>query len=67
MATVLVGCLCMQSTMVEGTCIMQIYNLELIYCLRQFLLVANDVTMATILVGYKVVQSLMLIHSTIVK
>ena len=41
MATVVVGCMCVQSAMVEGTCIMQIYNLKVIYCLRQFLLVAN--------------------------
>ena len=26
---------------VEGTCIMEIYNLKVIYCLRQILLVAN--------------------------
>ena len=41
MATVAVGCMCVQSIMVEGTCIMQIYNLKVIYCLRQFLLFAN--------------------------
>ena len=35
------GCMCVQSTMVEGTCIMQIYNLKMINCLRQFLLVVN--------------------------
>ena len=33
------------------------YNLMEIYCLRPFLLVANNVTMAVILIGYKVVQS----------
>ena len=43
------------------------YNLKVIYCLRQFLLVAINVTLATVLIGYKVVQSLMLIYTTIVK
>ena len=55
MATVVVGCVCAEYH-VEGACIMQIYNLKVIYCLRQFLLVANNVTMATVLTGYKVVQ-----------
>ena len=41
MATVVVDCMCVQSTMIEGTFIMQIYNLKVIYCLRKFLLVAN--------------------------
>ena len=41
MATVVVDCMCMQCTMIKGTCIMQVYNLKVIYCLRQFLLVAN--------------------------
>ena len=40
MATVVVGCMCVQNTMVEGTCIMQIQPIG-DYCLRQFLLVAN--------------------------
>ena len=40
------------------------YNLKVIYCLRQPL---RNVTMATVLIGYKVVQSLMLIHTAIVK
>ena len=66
-ATVVVSCMCVLSTMVEGTCKMQIYNLKVIYCLRQFLLVANNVTLATIIIRYKVAQSLMLIHTTIVK
>ena len=30
MATVVVGCMCVQNTMVEGICIMQIYNLKVI-------------------------------------
>ena len=42
MATVVMGNMCVQNTMVEGTCIMQIYNLKVIYCLRQFLLFANS-------------------------
>ena len=50
MATAVVGGMCVENTMVEGTCIMQIQP-KVIYCLRQFLL-------ATILIRYKVVQSL---------
>ena len=41
MATVVVGCMCVQSTVVEGTYIMQ----KMIYCLRQSL---HNVTMATL-------------------
>ena len=65
MATVVVGRMCVQSTMVE-TRIMQIQpkgdllpEANFTDCLH--------VTMATILIGYKVVQSVMLIHTTIVK
>ena len=40
METVVVGCMCVKSTMVEGH-VQCKYNLKVIYCLRQFLLVAN--------------------------
>ena len=64
MATVVVGCMCVQSTMVEGTCIMQIKPKG---DLLPFTGCYHNVTMATILIGYKVVQSWKLIHTTIVK
>ena len=56
MATVVVACMCVQSTMFEGTSIMQIQPQgDLLH--EAILLVAN--------IGYRVVQSLMLIHTTI--
>ena len=63
MATVVVGCVCAEYHGQKN----MYYKLKVLCCLREFLLVANNVTMATILIEYKVVQSLMLIHNTIVK
>ena len=40
MATVALGCMCVQITIDEGTGMKQIQP-KMVYCLRQFLLVAN--------------------------
>ena len=51
MATVLVGCMCVQSTMAEGMCIMQIQPKGDLLPEAIF----TYVTMVTVLIGYKVV------------
>ena len=64
MATVEVGCMCVQSTVVEETCIKQI---KVIYYLRQFLLERTcNVAMVMVMVGYMCVQSFVVKHLTIV-
>ena len=64
MATVVVGCMCVQSTIVEGTDIMQAESSLLPV---EIFTGCKHVTMATVLIGYEVVQSLILIHINIVK
>ena len=63
MATIVVGCMCVQITIVEGTGIKQIQPKSDLLPEAIFT-GCQHVTMATVLIEYKVVQSLML---TIVK
>ena len=58
MATIVVGCMCMQSTIVEGTGIMQIQPKSGLLT-EAFFLVANMLPWQ--------VQSLMIIHTPMVK
>ena len=66
MATAVVGCIGVWSIMFEGTSIMQIQPKGDLFPEATFT-GCQHVTMATILTVYEVVQSLMLIHTTIVK
>ena len=67
MATLMVSCTCVQSTMVEGTCIMQIQPKGDLLPEAIFTGCKQNVTMAIVLIRSRVVQGLMLIHTTIVK
>ena len=67
MATIVVGCMCVQSTMVEGTSVLQIQPKSDLLPEAIFFGCKHNVTMVTVLNRYKVVQSLMFIHTTIVK
>ena len=66
MATIVGSCICVQNTMVEGTCIMQMQPKGGLFP-ETIVTSYYHVTMATVLIGYEVVQSLMFIHTTIVK
>ena len=66
MANVVVGCMCVHITIFEGTGIKQIQPKSGL--LQEAIFTGcYHVTMASVLIEYKVVQSLMLIHTTIVK
>ena len=67
MATVVVGCMCVQSTIGEGTSMMQIQPKDDLLPEAVITCCQHNVTMATILIRYEFVLSLMLRHTSIVK